>query len=155
MLFNIACPLSFSCLMRCVIWMLHSCSKYHTPIFQRCVYLQIPLWILMYKCWETGTKLSRAQQSTEVTKWVDVNSSDQERSLTEVSHIQSWKPGTHTDMDMHAWQWNKHTDLGNWWKPRKAPWVVVQESRDAVKPPPGPTHSWHVKSYREKARRGH
>lgn len=82
MLFNIACPLSFSCLMRCVIWMLHSCSKYHMPIFQRCVYLQTPLWILVFERRETGTKLSRAQQSTEVTKWIDVNSSDGERSLS-------------------------------------------------------------------------
>lgn len=82
MLFNVACPLFFPCHIRCVIWMLHCCSKYHTPIFHRWVYLQIPLWILMCESWETGTELPRAQQSTEVTKWVDVNSSDHEQSLS-------------------------------------------------------------------------
>ena len=40
----------------------------------------------MFERWETGTTLSGARQSTEVTKLIDVNSSDGERGLLDTNH---------------------------------------------------------------------
>lgn len=127
----------FPCLMRCVIWMLHCCSKYHTPVFHRRVYLQIPLWILTYEGWETGTKLPRAQQSTEVTKWVDVNSSDHEQSLSNALRFG------------HACRAvNKHTSK-NLVKPRKlVPCQLHRAPEEADSPAKGQedwdTQEWHL-----------